>query len=112
MDISIMEDGNEESRWRLEDDFDDFTATKASNVAHPLVEVQIPFSVKDHTKKRCLKMECLGLSAIVMGIEALAPPRDFHRLQWSNTKRKRKDALTKGGQFSMRWHCAKDLGIA
>ena len=52
VDLSAAEDGgDEESRRKLEDDFDNFTATKASDLAQPLVEAQIPFKiyiVKDH----------------------------------------------------------------
>ncbi|XP_061362267.1 universal stress protein PHOS32-like isoform X3 [Gastrolobium bilobum] len=64
--------GDEESRRKLEDDFDNFTSTKASDVAQPLVEAQIPFKihiVKDHDMKErlCLEVERLGLSAVIMG---------------------------------------------
>ncbi|CAJ1889448.1 unnamed protein product [Sphenostylis stenocarpa] len=56
MDLSVAEEGgtggDEESRRKLEDDFDNFT--KASDLAQPLVEAQIPFKihiVKDHDMK-------------------------------------------------------------
>ncbi|TKY48798.1 Universal stress protein A protein [Spatholobus suberectus] len=72
VDLSVTEDGDEESRRKLEDDFDNFTATKASDLAQPLVEAQIPFKihiVKDHDMKErlCLEVERLGLSAVIMG---------------------------------------------
>ncbi|XP_057455422.1 universal stress protein PHOS32 [Lotus japonicus] len=65
-------DSSEESRRKLEDDFDNFTSTKASDLAEPLVEEQIPFKihiVKDHDMKErlCLEVERLGLSAVIMG---------------------------------------------
>ncbi|CAL0322676.1 unnamed protein product [Lupinus luteus] len=63
---------SEESKQKLEDDFDNFTASKASDVAQPLVEAEIPFRihiVKDHDMKErlCLEVERLGLSAAIMG---------------------------------------------
>ncbi|XP_027928481.1 universal stress protein PHOS34 [Vigna unguiculata] len=79
VDLSVAEEGgaggdggDEESRRKLEDDFDNFTSTKASDVAQPLVEAQIPFKihiVKDHDMKErlCLEVERLGLSAVIMG---------------------------------------------
>lgn len=62
----------EESQRKLEDDFDSFTTTKATDMAQPLVESQIPFKihiVKDHDMKErlCLEVERLGLSAVIMG---------------------------------------------
>ncbi|EPS70507.1 hypothetical protein M569_04246, partial [Genlisea aurea] len=72
VDLSIVEAGNEESQRKLEDDFDTFTSTKASDVAQPLVEAQFPFKihiVKDHDMRErlCLEVERLGLSALIMG---------------------------------------------
>ncbi|KAK7402000.1 hypothetical protein VNO78_13924 [Psophocarpus tetragonolobus] len=74
VDLSATEEGgsDEESRRKLEDDFDNLTATKASDLAQPLVEAQIPFKihiVKDHDMKErlCLEVERLGLSAVIMG---------------------------------------------
>nr|KYP58769.1 hypothetical protein KK1_014191 [Cajanus cajan] len=72
VDRSATEEGDEESRRKLEDDFDSFTAAKASDVAQPLVEAQIPFKihiVKDHDMKErlCLEVERLALSAVIMG---------------------------------------------
>lgn len=74
VDINLADDGDasEESRRKMEDDFDNFTATKASDLAQPLVEAQIPFKihiVKDHDMKErlCLEVERLGLSAVIMG---------------------------------------------
>ncbi|KAI4334048.1 hypothetical protein L6164_018786 [Bauhinia variegata] len=66
------EGGRQESRQKLEDDFDNFTASKAKDLAEPLVEAQIPFRihiVKDHDLKErlCLEVERLGLSAMIMG---------------------------------------------
>uniref|UniRef100_A0A5B7B3Y7 Putative universal stress protein n=1 Tax=Davidia involucrata TaxID=16924 RepID=A0A5B7B3Y7_DAVIN len=71
VDLSIV-DTNEESQQKLEDDFDTFTTTKATDLAQPLVEAQIPFKihiVKDHDMKErlCLEVERLGLSAVIMG---------------------------------------------
>lgn len=61
-----------EMHQRLEDDFENFTTTKASTLAQPLVDAQIPFKihiVKDHDLKErlCLEVERLGLSAMIMG---------------------------------------------
>ncbi|KAF3443785.1 hypothetical protein FNV43_RR13475 [Rhamnella rubrinervis] len=63
---------SEESQRKLEDDFDTFTTIKATDMAQPLVEAQIPFKihiVKDHDMKErlCLEVERLGLSAVIMG---------------------------------------------
>jgi nucleotide-binding universal stress UspA family protein len=65
-------DDEEKSQQKLEDDFDAFTASKANDLAQPLVEAQIPFKihiVKDHDMKErlCLEVERLGLSAVIMG---------------------------------------------
>ncbi|XP_022876522.1 universal stress protein PHOS34-like isoform X2 [Olea europaea var. sylvestris] len=72
VDLSIVDTENEESQRKLEDDFDTFTTTKASDVAQPLVEAQIPFKihiVKDHDMRErlCLEVERLGLSTLIMG---------------------------------------------
>ncbi|XP_057461665.1 universal stress protein PHOS34-like [Actinidia eriantha] len=71
VDLSIAET-DEESQKKLEDDFDTFTVSKASDLSQPLVEAQIPFKihiVKDHDMKErlCLEVERLGLSAVIMG---------------------------------------------
>ncbi|KAL3333433.1 hypothetical protein AABB24_033484, partial [Solanum stoloniferum] len=72
VDLSIVDTENEESQRKLEDDFDTFTTTKASDLAQPLVDAQIPFKihiVKDHDMRErlCLEVERLGLSAVIMG---------------------------------------------
>ena len=77
VDLAAADGGDEASseesqRKKLEDDFDNFTATKATDLAQPLVEAQIPFRihiVKDHDMKErlCLEVERLGLSAVIMG---------------------------------------------
>ncbi|KAM1918170.1 hypothetical protein ACFX13_037673 [Malus domestica] len=69
-DVSIPED--QESQQKLEDDFDNFTVTKANDLAKPLEEAKMPYKihiVKDHDMKErlCLEVERLGLSAVVMG---------------------------------------------
>ncbi|KAF7112984.1 hypothetical protein RHSIM_RhsimUnG0173100 [Rhododendron simsii] len=79
IDLSVV---NEESKQKLEDEFDAFTVTKADDVAQPLVEAGIPFKihiVKDHDMKErsasfvllanrlCLEVERLRLSAVIMG---------------------------------------------
>lgn len=71
IDVSV-DTANEESQQKLEDDFDNFTTSKASDLAQPLVEANIPFKihiVKDHDMKErlCLEVERLGLSAVIMG---------------------------------------------
>ncbi|XP_054815187.1 universal stress protein PHOS32-like [Prosopis cineraria] len=63
---------SEESQQKLEQDFDNFTTAKASDLAQPLVDAKIPFKihiVKDHDMKErlCLEVERLGLSAVIMG---------------------------------------------
>ncbi|KAM3222707.1 universal stress protein PHOS32 [Capsicum annuum] len=72
VDLSIVDTENEESQRKLEDDFDTFTTTKASDLAQPLVDANIPFKihiVKDHDMRErlCLEVERLGLSAVIMG---------------------------------------------
>uniref|UniRef100_A0A1D1Z312 Uncharacterized protein C167.05 n=1 Tax=Anthurium amnicola TaxID=1678845 RepID=A0A1D1Z312_9ARAE len=74
------EDGWEESQQKLEDVFDAFTATKAQDLAQPLVDAQIPFKihiVKDHDMKErlCLEIERLGLSAVIMGSRGFGASR-------------------------------------
>ncbi|CAI0550359.1 unnamed protein product [Linum tenue] len=65
---------------KLEDDFDNFTTTKASALAQPLVDAGIPFKihiVKDHDMKErlCLEVERLGLSAVIMGSRGFGAAR-------------------------------------
>lgn len=79
VDLSIDAE-NEESQQKLEDDFDTFTTTKASDLAQPLVDAQIPFKihiVKDHDMKErlCLEVERLGLSAVIMGSRGFGATR-------------------------------------
>ncbi|CAK9181289.1 unnamed protein product [Ilex paraguariensis] len=71
---------NEESQQRLEDDFDNFTTTKANDLSQPLVEALFPFKihiVKDHDMKErlCLEVERLGLSAVIMGSRGFGASR-------------------------------------
>ncbi|XP_075495874.1 universal stress protein PHOS32-like isoform X2 [Primulina tabacum] len=78
-DVSVESDG-EKSQQQLEDDFDNFTTTKANNLAQPLLEASIPFKihiVKDHDMKErlCLEVERLGLSAVVMGSRGFGASR-------------------------------------
>jgi nucleotide-binding universal stress UspA family protein len=73
-------DDEEKSQQKLEDDFDAFTASKANDLAQPLVEAQIPFKihiVKDHDMKErlCLEVERLGLSAVIMGSRGFGATR-------------------------------------
>lgn len=80
VDLSIVDAENEESQQKLEDDFDTFTTTKASDLAQPLVDAQIPFKihiVKDHDMKErlCLEVERLGLSAVIMGSHGFGATR-------------------------------------
>ena len=80
VDLSIVDAENEVSQQKLEDDFDTFTTTKASDLAQPLVEAQIPFKihiVKDHDMKErlCLEVERLGLSAVIMGSRGFGATR-------------------------------------
>ncbi|XP_042519913.1 universal stress protein PHOS32-like isoform X2 [Macadamia integrifolia] len=70
--IDLSVDTDEESQQKLEDDFDAFTTTKATDLSQPLVDAQFPFKihiVKDHDMKErlCLEVERLGLSAVIMG---------------------------------------------
>ncbi|PIA41972.1 hypothetical protein AQUCO_02100069v1 [Aquilegia coerulea] len=74
------DDESESQQQKLEDDFDNFTNTKATDLAQPLVEAQIPFKlhiVKDHDMKErlCLEVERLGLSAVIMGSRGFGASR-------------------------------------
>lgn len=67
-----VENPSKETRQKLEDDFDNFTTTKANTLSQPLVEANIPFKihiVKDHDLKErlCLEVERLGLCVMIMG---------------------------------------------
>ncbi|KAI8011031.1 Universal stress protein PHOS34 [Camellia lanceoleosa] len=80
IDVDPNDDSSQESHQKLEDDFDNFTSTKASDLSQPLVEAQIPFKihiVKDHDMKErlCLEVERLGLSAVIMGSRGFGASR-------------------------------------
>ncbi|EYU27879.1 hypothetical protein ABFS82_13G115900 [Erythranthe guttata] len=79
IDLSV-DTTDEKSQQKLEDDFDNFTTTKANDLAQPLVEASIPFKihiVKDHDMKErlCLEVERLGLSAVIMGSRGFGASR-------------------------------------
>ncbi len=78
--IDLSMETDEESKKRLEDDFDAFTTAKANDLAQPLVEAQIPVKihiVNDHDMKErlCLEVERLGLSAVIMGSRGFGASR-------------------------------------
>ncbi|CAA3015477.1 universal stress PHOS32-like [Olea europaea subsp. europaea] len=78
-DVSV-DAAEEKSQQELEDDFDNFTTTKANDLAQPLVDANIPFKihiVKDHDMKErlCLEVERLGLSAVIMGSRGFGASR-------------------------------------
>ncbi|XP_074583546.1 universal stress protein PHOS32-like [Curcuma longa] len=82
IDLSVESEdaASEASPQKLEEDLDAFTATKAQDLAQPLVEAQIPFKihiVKDHDMKErlCLEVERLGLSAVIMGSRGFGASR-------------------------------------
>ncbi|CAN1843955.1 Universal stress protein PHOS34 [Linum perenne] len=78
---NTVDDGDDiADQKKLEDDFDNFTTTKASALAQPLVEAGFPFKihiVKDHDMKErlCLEVERLGLSAVIMGSRGFGAAR-------------------------------------
>lgn len=79
IDLSV-DTTDENSQQKLEDDFDNFTTSKANDLAQPLVEANIPFKihiVKDHDMKErlCLEVERLGLSAVIMGSRGFGASR-------------------------------------
>ncbi|KAK4439261.1 Universal stress protein PHOS32 [Sesamum alatum] len=79
IDLSV-DTPDEKSQQKLEDDFDNFTTSKANDLAQPLVEANIPFKihiVKDHDMKErlCLEVERLGLSAVIMGSRGFGASR-------------------------------------
>lgn len=76
---------DEQSQQKLEDDFDNFTATKANDLAQPLVDAHIPFKihiVKDHDLKErlCLEVERLGLCAVIMGSRGFGASRRIGKI--------------------------------
>ncbi|XP_047979048.1 universal stress protein PHOS32-like [Salvia hispanica] len=80
VDVSADAADDERSQQKLEDDFDNFTTSKADDLAQPLVEAAIPFKihiVKDHDMKErlCLEVERLGLSAVIMGSRGFGASR-------------------------------------
>ncbi|KAF7836789.1 universal stress protein PHOS32-like [Senna tora] len=71
---------NEQSKRKLEDDFDAFTASKVAEISKPLKDAQIPFKihiVKDHDMRErlCLEVERMGLSAVIMGSRGFGAAR-------------------------------------
>lgn len=78
--ISDQEGSSEEVQLKREEDFDAFTATKAQELAQPLVDANIPFKihvVKDHDMKErlCLEIERLGPNAVIMGSRGFGASR-------------------------------------
>ncbi|XP_004509978.1 universal stress protein PHOS32 [Cicer arietinum] len=80
--INVVSTNNNDnnSKTKLEDDFDAFTASKSADLAKPLREAQIPYKihiVKDHDMKErlCLEVERLGLSAVIMGSRGFGAAR-------------------------------------
>ncbi|KAK6134843.1 hypothetical protein DH2020_031432 [Rehmannia glutinosa] len=68
------------SPQKMEEEIDNFTAAKASRLAQPLVDANVPFKihiVKDHDMKErlCLEVERLGLSAVIMGSRGIGALR-------------------------------------
>ncbi|KAL9670299.1 hypothetical protein QQ045_007850 [Rhodiola kirilowii] len=79
VDLSV-ENADEESQRKMEDEFDAFTNSKSNDLAEPLVEAGIPFKihiVKDHDMKErlCLEVERLGLSTVIMGSRGFGASR-------------------------------------
>ncbi|XP_031499992.1 universal stress protein PHOS32-like [Nymphaea colorata] len=78
--IDVSMDTDQEAKQKLEVEFDTFTTTKATDLAQPLVDAQIPFRihiVKDHDMKErlCLEVERLCLSAVIMGSRGIGASR-------------------------------------
>lgn len=65
---------------KLEVEFDNFTTTKAQDLAQPLVEAGMQFKihiVKDHDMKErlCLEVERMGCDAVIMGSKGVGATR-------------------------------------
>lgn len=57
---------------KIEQDYDNLTNTKATQLALPLVEANVPYKIhivkdRDMKERLCLEVEKLGLSAMIMG---------------------------------------------
>ncbi|KAK9689030.1 hypothetical protein RND81_09G029900 [Saponaria officinalis] len=70
--VAVVDNDDLECNQKLEDDFDAFTTSKASDLAQPLIDAQVPYKihiVKDHDMKErlCLEVERLGFHAVIMG---------------------------------------------
>ncbi|OIT00093.1 PREDICTED: universal stress protein PHOS32-like [Nicotiana attenuata] len=57
---------------KIEQDYDNLTNTKATQLAVPLVEANVPYKIhivkdRDMKERLCLEVERLGLSAMIMG---------------------------------------------
>jgi nucleotide-binding universal stress UspA family protein len=64
--------------------FDDLTSSKASDLAKPIREANIPFKihiVKDHDMKEriCLEVERLGVNAVIMGSRGFGAVKKSHK---------------------------------
>ncbi|PKI72716.1 hypothetical protein CRG98_006895 [Punica granatum] len=78
--VQKQQAGDDRSDEQVESDFDDLTASKAKDLAQPLVEAQVPYKIhilKDHDLKErlCLEVERLGLSAMIMGSRGFGAAR-------------------------------------
>lgn len=56
----------------MEEEFENFTTTKANQLSQPLIDAKVPFKlhiVKDHDmeERLCLEIERLNLSTVIMG---------------------------------------------
>ncbi|KAG8386959.1 hypothetical protein BUALT_Bualt03G0202900 [Buddleja alternifolia] len=68
------------SQQQMEEEYDNFTTTKANHVAEPLVDAHVALKihiVKDHDMKErlCLEVERLGLSTVIMGSRGIGALR-------------------------------------
>eukprot|EP00250_Pteridium_aquilinum_P014779 c22194_g1_i1 orf=213-815(+) len=82
MDQSI-DTSDEESKLRLEKSFDAQTSTKATDLAKPILDANIPLKihiVKDHDMKEriCLEVERLGVNVVIMGSRGFGAAKKAH----------------------------------
>jgi len=83
-DWGAMEQSIDTSDEDTQQNFDELTSNKATDLAKPITDAGIPYKihiVKDHDMKEriCLEVERLGVNAVIMGSRGFGASRKSHK---------------------------------